>query len=53
MEPDILGIVRLALDDLRPENVDSSAVIVTGEGSEVGIVIVPQRSRWGFAGPVD
>jgi len=42
-------MVRLALDKLRPENVDSSAVIVTGEGSEVDIVIVPHRDLGGVS----
>jgi hypothetical protein len=49
MEPDVAGIVRLALDELRPENVDSSAVTITGEGSEVGIVIVPHRDLGGVS----
>ena len=49
MEPDVAGMVRLALDKLRPENVDSSAVIVTGEGSEVDIVIVPHRDLGGVS----
>jgi hypothetical protein len=49
MEPDVLGIVRLAVDQLRPKNVDSSAVTVTGEGSHVGIVIVPHRDLGGVS----
>jgi hypothetical protein len=47
MDPDVLEIVRLVFDELQPANVDYSAVTVTGEGSEVEIVIVPHRDLGG------
>jgi hypothetical protein len=49
MKPDVVGIVRLAFDRLRPENVDSTAVTITGEGTEVDIVIVPHRDLGGVS----
>ena len=50
IDPDIAGIVRLVLDEVRPENVDSSSVTATGEGSnKVEIVIVPHRDLGGVS----
>lgn len=37
------------LDELRPENVDTSAIVFTGEGDRVEIIIVPHRDLGGVA----
>jgi len=42
-------VVREVLEQVQPNNVDSSAPIVTGEGPEVEIVIVPHRDLDGVS----
>jgi hypothetical protein len=49
MDSAVVEIVRRVLNELGPENVDSSAVTATGEGSEVEIVIVPHRDLGGVS----
>ncbi len=49
MEPVVIETVGRVLEELRPENVDNSAVTVTGEGHEVEMVIVPHRDLGGVS----
>jgi len=42
-------VVRAVLEQVQPDNVDSSAPIVIGEGPEVEIVIVPHRDLDGVS----
>jgi hypothetical protein len=46
---DIVDVVKRVLEEQRPENVDTSAVTVTGEGDKVKIVIVPHRDLGGVS----
>lgn len=49
MASDVIDILGRVLEELRPENLDPSAITVTGEGDQVEIVIVPHRDLGGVA----
>lgn len=49
MASDVMDALTRVLQELGPENLDPSAVTVTGEGAKVEIVIVPHRDLGGVS----
>jgi hypothetical protein len=45
----LADLVRAVVDQVRPENVEPAGAIVTGEGPEVEIVIIPHRDLAGVS----
>ena len=44
-----LELVRQVLDAERPANIDPASVTVTGEGPEVGIILLPHKDLGGYS----
>ena len=44
-----LDVVRQVLDTEQPQNIDSASVTVTGEGPEVGIILLPHQDLGGYS----
>ena len=44
-----LDLVRQVMDTEEPQNIDPPSVTVTGEGPEVGIILLPHRDLGGYS----
>jgi len=44
-----LDLVRQVIDAERPRNIDPASVTVTGEGREVGIILLPHQDLGGYS----
>jgi hypothetical protein len=44
-----LDLVRQVIDAEQPRNIDSASVTVTGEGHEVGIILLPHQDLGGYS----
>lgn len=44
-----LDLVRQVLDTEQPQNIDTASVTVTGEGPEVGIILLPHQDLGGYS----
>ena len=44
-----LALVRHVLDASQPQNLDAGSISVTGEGPDVGVILLPHRDLGGYA----
>ncbi len=44
-----LDLVRQVMDAEEPQNIDPASVTVTGEGAEVGIILLPHQDLGGYS----